>query len=343
MGHPAIENKTPYAFEPLHLLDEEARPLLVTVVKATFAIGADGRCAVAEQQLPLNLEGEPFGEDPELSSYKYEPEVAFFKPSTDVVLNGHAYAPRAGTTQTLVSFRVGPVQKQARVSGDRVWFRVAGQVSATGPIEFERIPLQYERAFGGWDRTHPDVARHTFEPRNPVGASYRAGGKFEEGVRLPNLEDPKAPIRSYGDRRTPTAFGFVSPHWQPRAALAGTYDERWQKDRSPLLPKDFDRRHLSAASPGLVAPAYLRGDETVVAIGVTPAGSLSFALPGATPPDVRVAVRDGADRRLRTNLDTVIVEPDEMRVLLFWRAHLALPTGPHDVAAIEVTAASAPR
>jgi hypothetical protein len=343
MGHPAIENKTPYAFEPLFLLDEEARPLLVTLVKATFAIGPDGRCTVAEEQVPVNMEGETFGEDPEVSSYKYEPEVAFFKPATDVVLNGHAYAPRARATELTVSLRVGPVQKHARVSGDRVWFRVAGQVSATRAIEFERIPLQYERVFGGWDRTHPDSARHTFEPRNPVGVSYRPSGKFEEGVRLPNLEDPKVPMRSYGDRPPPTGFGFVSPHWQPRAPLAGTYDKRWAEDRSPLLPKDFDRRHLNAASPGLVAPSYLRGDETVAVVGVTPRGGLSFALPGAEPPAVRVGLRDGADQRLETNLDTVIIEPDEMRVLLFWRAHLTLRTGPHDVGAIEVTAALHPR
>jgi hypothetical protein len=343
MGHPAIENKTPYAFEPLFLLDEDARPLLVTVVKATFAIGPDGRCAVGEQQVPVNVGGETFGEDPETSSYKYEPEVAFFKPSTDVVLNGHACAPRPRMTEVMVSFRVGPVQKHARVCGERMWFRVAGQVSATRSVEFERIPLQYERAFGGWDRTHQDATRHTFEPRNPVGVSYRASGKFEEGVRLPNLEDPKAPIRNYGDRPTPTGFGFVSPHWQPRAALAGTYDVRWQKERAPLLPKDFDRRHLNAASPGLVASGYLRGDETVTATGVTPGGALSFALPAAPRPLVRVALRDRADQRLETNLDTVIVEPDEMRVLLFWRANVALPTGPHDVAAIEVSAAPPPR
>ncbi len=30
-------------------------------------------------------------------------------------------------------------------------------------------------------------------------------------------------------------------------------------------------------------------------------------------------------------LDTVIIEPDQMRVLLLWRGHLTLRTGPHDV------------
>jgi hypothetical protein len=343
MGHPAIDNQTGFAFEPLSLLDEEARPLVVPLIKGTFSIVPDGRCTVAAEQVPICLDGETFGDDPEVSSYKYEPEVSFFKPATDVILNGHAYPPKAGATEVMVGFRVGPMQKQARVSGDRVWFRVAGQVSATRPLKFDRIQLQYERAFGGWDRTHPDPTKHTFEPRNPVGVSYRKGGKFEEGMRLPNIEDPRGLLQSFGDRVPPAGFGFVSPNWHPRAELAGTYDEKWEKTRSPLLPKDFDRRHLNAASVGLVAPGFLRGDEPVVAQGVTPRGPLSFLLPGVPPPAVRVSVRGGADRQLETRLDTVIVEPDEMRVMLFWRALLALPTGPHDVRAIEVTATPARR
>jgi hypothetical protein len=150
VGHPAIENRTPFAFEGLHLLDEEARPLLVTVVKATFAIGGDGRCRLGEDQVPVNVAGEPHGDDPETSSYRYEPEVAFFKPATDVVMNGHAYPARPGDCEALVALRVGALQKSARVSGDRVWFRGAAGIAATRPIELEKIPLQWERAFGGW-------------------------------------------------------------------------------------------------------------------------------------------------------------------------------------------------
>src|SRR3954452_21235039 len=122
MGHPVVENKTPFALEVLYLLDEEARPLAVVVVKGTFAIGRDGRCTRAEEQIPINVAGEHWGEDPATSSFKYEPEVAFFKPATDVVLIGHAYAPNTRASDMLVSLRVGPVQKQVLVFGERVWY-----------------------------------------------------------------------------------------------------------------------------------------------------------------------------------------------------------------------------
>ena len=336
MGHPEVENSTPFAFEALYLVDEAFRPLVVPLVKATFAIGADGRCRSADEQVPPNLEGECWGDDPETSSYKYEPEVAFTKPATDVVLIGHAYAPDSRTTEMRVGLRVGQLSKQLLITGDRAWFRTAGIVSATRPRPFEKVPLVYERAFGGWDRGHADAAKHTCEPRNPVGTGYRRAGGFAEDLRLPNIEDPRAPITAFGDRPAPAGFGFVSPHWQPRAQLAGTYDAAWQKSRAPLLPVDFDRRHLNAASPGLVAEGYLRGDETVAGVGLTPDGRLHFALPGVPPPPVQLELLDGRTEAVPLNLDTVVIEPDERRVTLLWRGHRALRTGPHDVRRIDV-------
>ena len=342
MGHAEVDNQTPYAFEALHLVDEDFRPLLVPLVKATFQVGRDGQCTPAEQQVPPDLAGTFWGEDAETSSYKYEPEVAFMKPATDVVVVGHAWAPRKDTTELNVGVRVGALTKEAVVSGDRVWFRTAGATSATRPRPFEKIPLNYEHAYGGWDRAHPDERKHTCEPRNPVGTGYRASGGFEEGLRLPNIEDPRTRVSSLGDRPAPAGFGFTSPHWKPRAALAGTFDDAWTKHRAPLLPKDFDRRHLNAASAGLVARGYLRGDEPVVTLGMRPEGALSFTLPGVPPPRVRVALATGGpDRDVALHLDTIIIEPDDKRVLLLWRGNLPLRSGPHDVRAIAIANAFA--
>ncbi len=338
MGHPQVKNETPFAFEALYLVDEEFRPLLVPVLKGTFTIGREGRCMLADEQIPLNLGGTSWGDEPEKSSYKYEPEVAFTKPATDVVLIGHAYAPRGDIREMIVALRVGPVGKEVLVLGDRIWFKTLGSVSMSGAVQFEKIPLVYERAFGGWDRDNPDRRKHTCEPRNPVGTGFRAAGGFVEHIRLPNLEDPRAPIKSFGDRPAPAGFGFTSPHWQPRAALAGTYDEAWKNDRSPLLAKDFDRKYLNAASPGLVAPGYLRGDEPVVIVGASPEGRLAFSLPGIAPPEVRVALAEGAAQSVPLVLDTVIIEPDDRRVLLLWRGNLVLRTGPHDVREIAASA-----
>src|SRR5262249_18692062 len=149
------------------------------------------------------------------------------------------------------------------------------------PQPFDRIPLAYERAFGGWDRRHPVPDRHRVEARNPVGTGFRDSAfESDDEVRLPNLEDPERPFQAYGDCPAPAGFGFVSPNWAPRSQFAGTYDERWASARSPLLPEDFDRRFFNAASPGLITPGYLRGDERVIVLNASPERRLEFELPG---------------------------------------------------------------
>lgn len=335
MAHPSLENRTPFSFDMMGLANEEGRPLLLLVVKATYVFGGSG-LELADEQVSVKWGGESWGRPGE-SSDKYEPETAFIKPATDVVLIGHAYSPQKGATEGLVALQVGPLEKAVRVVGERVWFRSMGRVSATKPLPFDKLPLTWERAFGGWDRTDP--AKPAFEPRNPVGMGFRANPRsFEEGLRLPNLEDPAEPLREFGQKVTPVGFGFTSPHWQPRAKFAGTYDEAWNKTRKPLLPKDFDRRFFNAAAPGFIAPGYLRGDEPVLIMGASTKERLAFRLPGQKAPVITVELVGGEDAKPELYLDTVILDTDAERVLLLWRGHVVLDGGVHDVRGLKVTA-----
>ena len=328
MGHPSVENRTPFAFEAVYLTDEEGRPVLVSIVRASFDLRASGLRLAATQQ-PVPLGGETWGADSATSSYRYEPEVAFVKPATDLVLIGHAHAPRHGVTEVDVGFQVGRVSRKVRVIGDRV-FTEGGMTKAR---PFETIPLLWERAFGGWDRTAGTAEKPQLEPRNPVGRGFRSkSGVFEDGVPLPNIEDPSERVSAYGDVVTPVGFGFTSASWQPRAALAGTYDAAWEKDRMPLLPRDFDRRFFNAAAPGLVLEGRLRGDEAVSVTGASPSGQVSFRLPGVLPPTCRVAQKTRPDALIETVLDTVVVN----LVFLTFRGFHTLQNGPHDVAELVV-------
>jgi hypothetical protein len=342
MGHPAIDNTTPFALETVFLTDEDGRPVVVPVVKATYCIEKSGRLSLAEHQLPVNLVGERWGSS-EGSSYKYEPESALAKPGTDVALIGSAHARTRGTRELEVGFRLGHLQKTARVVGDRTWVkRIGGFIVSTDPAPFERMPLTYERAFGGWDRTLSDAARHSFEPRNPVGTGFRrARGSFEDGIRLPNVEDPRHPLRNFGDTPPPTGFGFTSPDWQPRAALSGTYDDTWMRTRMPALPHDFDRRFFNAGSPGLVSERPLRGDEAVGATNITPTGELSFRLPRVPLPSCSVDVRPAGRRTSTTTLDTVIVDADERLLILLWRG-APVPGEAHQVQNVSVAVDGVP-
>jgi hypothetical protein len=167
---------------------------------------------------------------------------------------------------------------------------------------------------------------------------FRANPRhFEEGLRLPNLEDPEQPLQRFGQVVAPASFGFVSPHWQPRSPFAGTYDEAWNRTRKPLLPKDFNRRYFNAASPGLVAPVFLKGGEPVTLVGVSPLGRRLFALPRVTP-KVTVELVGSEDAHPALNLDTVILDMDEHRAFLLWRGTVPLRDGPHEVRSVRLEA-----
>ena len=198
---PEFDDRSGHALAPLAVADAEGRPVLALVVQATFALFPDlaGRAPpLAPVQQPIPAAGEHVGE-PGRSSLRREPETAWFKPGTDLVLLGHAQAPAGEpVAQIDAGLRVGAVQKLVRVYGDRAWTDTAGGLSISGPKPFLRMPLVWERAFGGVDAADP---QRRFEPRNPVGCGYVApGGRLAGTQRMPNLEDPTAPLRRPGDR-----------------------------------------------------------------------------------------------------------------------------------------------
>jgi hypothetical protein len=336
MSHPKIDNSTPYAVEPLYLTDEDGRPLVVPLVQASYDIDArTGLIALCEKQAVFPIGGEFWGDDPATASLRYEMQIAFIKPATDVVLIGHALAPHARATESQAGIRLGPIQKLVRVLGDRRRVKGLAGSSVTAPQPFERIALRYEHAYGGWDRRHPDPLKHRCVPANPVGRGFRDDAlPAEDEVLLPNLEDPKDPS-------APAAFGFIAPHWMPRAGFAGTYDAAWDAQRKPLLPTDFDRRYFNAASPGLVLPGRLRGDEPVIVIGTTPGGRLETRVPPAAPPVCTAHLKRGGTRPIELALDTVVVDTDDMTISLQWRGHAALRNGPHDLAMLTLERPSA--
>ena len=339
MSHTEIKNDLPFEFGLLHLSDIKGIPVAVAVVKATFTIQS-GKPSLAEKQLPIYPVGKSNGESGK-SSYQYEPECSYFKPSTDVALIAEAIPPGGIATSVDVEFSVGPLDKRAVVFGDRWWERSLIGPHLVGPEPFESIPLVYERAFGGCDRTDPIPERHTHDPRNPVGRGFqRRFAPGEDRIALPNIEDPKDLITSVSSQPKPVGFGFINPEWQPRAALAGTYDSAWQQTRMPLLPADFDLHFFNAASEGLVANGYLNGNEPVTLINCSRRPALTFSLPGVLPPVCTFRIAGGSDRLLPGLLDTIVVNSIENLLLLTWRCHIALPRGPEQLLEVHVSQGS---
>jgi hypothetical protein len=285
---------------------------IYVIVKGTFELTP--QLKLADKSLAPVLADEYWGE-PGISSLKYASELHTGKPATDVVLNGHAWGSGGrSVSQSVVSLQVAERRKVVRVFGDRTW-RGSGFSS---PQPFEKLPLVYERAFGGAHVANDRVV--SAEERNPVGVGYvgKRSASDMAGQLLPNFEDPSALLSKIGDVAAPAGFGFVAAHWQPRRSYAGTYDEAWQKKRAPYLPLDFDPRFLSAAAPGLSFDRYLEGGEPIQVQGASPGAPIAFALPRC---ELSVSVKiAGQTTKPPTRIETVLLEPDDNRVTITWRA-----------------------
>jgi hypothetical protein len=304
------------------LADREGIDTLYVGVRGTFTLGASPR--LSDERLPPVAADAYWGE-PGASSLKYASETHVGKRGTDVALVGCAHAPGGRpVAEMLAAVAVAGRRKVVKVIGDRAW-RGSG-AGATSPQPFVTMPLVYERAFGG--RDDDDAAggrapgRGRGEERNPVGRGFRGRRAASDGAGrpLPNLEDPRHPLKTFGEQPPPAAFGFVAPSWQPRRGFAGTYDAAWKRGRAPFLPDDFDLRFSNAAAADLIFEGGLEGGEPLALDGVSPDGPLRLALPTARP-RVEVLVA-GARENPAVQLETVLIEPDERRLSLTWRAAL---------------------
>lgn len=358
-----IINDTPFEVEALPFRGPEGKTLLSVIVKGTFDIHSGGLAKEASEQLPVAY-GDEFYDG---GSVKFESDVAPFKPRADIVLFGRAHAPDEREVKMLdVSLCVGEISKTIRVIGDRQWQCLSCllPVVSSKPQPFTVMELVYERAFGGIDREGGDFCKENLVGR---GFCVKKSKKALNGTFLPNLEDPHNLIKSWKDHPKPVGFGFYGKAWMPRASYLGTYDEKWREERSPEPPDDFQYDFYNASHPDLQVEGYLRGDEEVVLVNLSPEGIIRFQLPGIKPHctvtksfELVAASSTSGDakdeniedyeelnmaeefdevneaspvsEKVDLNLDTLCLIPDERRLYLVWRGLYPI----NDLTALEV-------
>lgn len=312
-----VENQTPFAVERGWVRDRTGAEIWLVAVKGTFEIRPDGSTALSAEQPPV-LRVPEYNGEPGKSSLRYESDLVLTKTTTDVTVIGHAYAlDGRPVTQMEVGLRVGPINKVLRVWGDRTW----GATGPSSPQPFIKMPLVYERAFGGVDRksAHPE---RDWDWRNPVGTGFAIAPDNLDGAPLPNIEYPNEPVRGRKDRPRPAGFGPIGSHWQPRAGFAGTYDDRWLKQRQPLLPDDFDDRFFQCAPEDQQSPGFLRGGEAVALDRLTATGKARFSLPKVFLGFETLFYDGSSEVHKERKLHSVIIETDYPRVSLVWHSPL---------------------
>lgn len=308
-----LNNQTRFSAERTFVRDRAGAEIWIVAVRATFSIRLDGDVVAVppEEQQPVCLVPVYFG-SPAVSSLRYDCDLVRTKLSTDVVLHAHAHAVGERATKSVdVAFRVGALTKALRVVGDRTWTRGIAGLRPSPPLPFVSKAIRYECAWGG---ALPGSTSLDLE--NPAGVGR--GGR--QGDPVPNCELIGSPIESARHRGPPAGFGPIPCHWQPRVGLAGTYDREWQARRRPLLPTDFMDEHFNCAPSDQQVPGFLRGGEEVRLLNLTREGRLDFRLPRinlgfGTQIDGQVVYHNA-------NLHTVVIEPEERRLVMVWQTAL---------------------
>ena len=316
----AVRNHTPYKAESTWGRNQEDVHEWIVAVKGTFNIHSDGKLVLADEQLEPLLAPEYHGE-PGISSLRYDADLVAPKPTTDILLNATAYAPKGKPSNSFeVSVRIGPINKVLRVVGQRFWERGLLGLDSSAMTPVRAIPIKYEHAYGGYDQKDPDPKNQRMDPRNPVGCGVVARSEHREGQALPNFEYPKGSLEKSG----PAGFGAIDSFWSPRREWWGTYDKAWEENRRPLLPRDWDPRALLSAPEDQRPERHLRGGEPVEVLNLTSTGMLRFALPKVY---LTFSTRiNGRAEEHRGRLGTVIIEPDHPRVIMVWQSALLCPT-----------------
>ncbi|HYO59313.1 DUF2169 domain-containing protein [Archangium sp.] len=312
----AIKDKTPYASERTWIRDKSGAHRWIVAVKATFDIGVDGAVRLADEQVPPRFVPEHHGE-PANSSLRYEADLVSEKSTTDILLNAHAHAPGGKPTRTVtVAFRVGTLTKELRVHGSRVFYRPLWGMALSDPLPFVERPIMYEWAYGGTDTCDSDPHNHGMDRRNPVGKGFATCEKNLLGQPGWSIEYPRGNPADTG----PAGFGSIASHWSPRLEFAGTYDREWEQTRKPLMPLNYDERFVLCAPSDQRPPKHLTGGEPVALVNLTPQGLLRFTLP-----KVFLTFTTRFGRRVEEHpgkLATVLIEPQQMRVILCWQTSL---------------------
>jgi hypothetical protein len=326
--------------------------ILSVLLKRTYNIVPDRPCIRAEEDRSIIPGDVPWG-NPMNSSIRFESDFVPYKLSTDVVLNGKAYAPNGKPTAACtVAIKVANHRKDVYVIGDRKVHFVKNQTPTfSDPVPFTAMDLRYERAYGGID-VYSDKKTSYPYPRNLLGRGFIVCNTKEgiENLELPNLEDPKDLLTSdrlfvseytrWQDQPMPAGFGWFPKYWRPRAELAGIMpadrpvEQELRKAYSAFLPADqrshymknqipdMDFRFFNGASPGLVMP-YLKGNEGIATANLSPEGVVSFFLPGDRP-EIGLDIGAGL-KQTEVVIHTVMIQMEERQVDIVWRGALPYP------------------
>ncbi len=290
---------------------------VTALAKATFGFVPDGPMSL-EAPMGINVAEVPGG--PMRTTGAWAPsDLVPLLPRADVTFVGHAYA-SAKTGARSVRVRLALSRPRSPGAGptegpllldkslEIVGARTATSAWSNPPAAvFTRMPIVYERAFGG-----------TTHHSNPIGTGAEADVRGR--THLPNVTHPPhtaVPVE-------PAGFAPVPVAWPLRNRLLPGLAEML---RAPVasLPEGVDLAHFHAA-PFDQRVEFLRGDEWILLDRLSPKHDrLATRLPDVVGV-ARVYTVDGEQHVLTMRADSLWIDGDGERCCVVWRGSFPVPS-----------------
>lgn len=231
------------------------------------------------------------------------------KPRAELIVAGAALAPGdRPITGCRVLARLGSIEKSLAVFGDRAWRRTDRGIEMLEAMPFDRMPIDETRAFGG-----PDFKL------NPRGRGHNARQIVDSGydAPLPNIEGANRLIRSIDDAPAPAHFGPLALDDPQRLRYAGTYDQHWTKNVSPLKPEDFNPLFHCDAPADQRIDGHFEGNEAFSVAGMSRGeGIIGGRLPNLRLRGFYQSLADDGFHEIRLACDTVTLFPNVTKAIV---------------------------
>lgn len=320
------------------------------VIKLTYHMDEGGNCRPVKAE-PLENDIRNDELDPRLP-----PHTDFWpdKEYADLAVVGTAHPPGGRPVPRMrVAVQIGERRKEVEVLGDRfLEWSDRGRPRVGAPEPFETMPLDHTRAYGGCDFRVPfsdddpramgvtlDADHPGLYPRNPWGTGYVAVADPIQGIRLPNLEDPRhlledgnliADPEAWHRQPMPWFLDWVPVNCFPRSLFLAVECEPWfsppddeqlTEVRWGLLPMNYrsalkdqtfgsppHRRFRQEASHGMILPTPPYG-EVLRLEGMHPDRPVMQSRVPVGPPSVSMRV-EGDVAPVEPRLTSLCVYPD---------------------------------
>ena len=330
---PSVDNRTPFASSLIPHVNGQGQHCQLLVAKGVWSLRNQ---ALADRPGCLGLYQSPhlrrIGQlqlstlQRQVLGSRIDEEIEWFpsdvypvKPGFDFIVCGYACSAQPQEQfHAAIRYRNTAIELQLRAP--RFWkpTLVTGAGAIPGPfLELvTQVPVHPAFAFGGDLEASPPSD-------NPQGMGQPSRRQELASLAMPWVEHPQHRINSMASTTEPAAFGPWPASARLRSRYCGTFDKRWQQERSPLPPSDFDSRHYNQADPRLQWAQAPKAAEVIELYNLGIPGAQRIVWPDP-PLHVKMAHRPA----IRLRPDTCIVSPQDGLYALLWRCEIEANASP---------------